>query len=357
VVPSLDGLAPFQIAFVARDLERFVGELDTGRSSRAARSDATRRLQRVATPSFHRSFTALSTGSEVRWPGLGCVALIGGETRTNLDIVDAWRAQGIDAWVVHPADGLRVLTYGDVAVGRIDVRGSLDGVEPGLFSLLQLARRGLRVLNGPSALLRAHDKLLTARQLTAARVPHPPTEHVTAGQLPRLRPPVVLKPRFGSWGAEVIRCDSEGELRRALAGLVERPWFRRQGVLAQALVPPVGYDLRVLVAGGRVVGGQSRVAAPGEWRTNVSLGASRATAAIPLRARLLALAAARAVSGDLVGVDLLPSDGDYVVLEVNGAVDFAASYALPGGNVFADLAAALELAAPLASVPALIGPS
>jgi hypothetical protein len=28
VIPSLDGLAPFQIAFVARNLDRFAGELD-----------------------------------------------------------------------------------------------------------------------------------------------------------------------------------------------------------------------------------------------------------------------------------------------------------------------------------------
>jgi RimK family alpha-L-glutamate ligase len=307
------------------------------------------------TPSLHRSFTAASRGPAVRCPDLGCVALIGGETRTNLEVVAGWRALGIDAWVMHPGDSLRMLSYGDVAVGRIDLRGSLDGIEPGLLVLLELARRGLRLLNGPASLLRTHDKLLTARLLAAARVPHPPTEHVTwPPRLPRLRPPVVLKPRFGSWGADVVRCDSPSKLRAELGRLVDRPWFRRQGVLVQALVPPVGHDLRVLVAGGRVIGGQSRVAAPGEWRTNVSLGASRATAAIPLRARLLALAAARAVSGDPVGVDLLPTGGDYVVLEVNGAVDFGASYALPGGNVFADLAAALELGAPLASMPALI---
>lgn len=157
---------------------------------------------------------------------MGCVALIGGETPTNLDIVDAWRARGIDAWIVHPADGLRELSYGDVAVGRIDIRSSLDGIEPGLLALLRLARCGLRVLNGPAALLRAHDKLITARMLAAGGVPHPPTEHVTWPRLPRLRPPVVLKPRFGSWGADVIRCDSPAELRAALEGLVDRPWTR-----------------------------------------------------------------------------------------------------------------------------------
>jgi hypothetical protein len=56
-------------------------------------------------------------------------------------------------------------------------------------------------------------------------------------------------------------------------------------------------------------------------------------------------------------VDLLPSDGDWVVIEVNGAADFGHTYSLPGGDVFADLASALELNALLAPAAALIAPS
>jgi glutathione synthase/RimK-type ligase-like ATP-grasp enzyme len=46
------------------------------------------------------------------------------------------------------------------------------------------------------------------------------------------------------------------------------------------------------------------------------------------------VAAAAAVNGDLVGVDLLPADGGWRVVEINGAVDFTDEYALDGRDVF-----------------------
>jgi RimK family alpha-L-glutamate ligase len=284
------------------------------------------------------------------------IAVVAGTvSETNLDIARSWRSLGLDAAVLSPADSLEWLSRGDVALGRLDVRRTLDGVERGLLELLELRRRGVRVLNPPAALIRAHDKLRTARALTRAAVPHPPTEHVT----PRtpaaaLCPPVVVKPRFGSWGTDVLRCDSPGELRAVIDAISDRAWFRRHGALVQSLVPPVGHDLRVLVAGGRIVGAESRVAAPEEWRTNLSLGGTSCAAIVPPRARAAALAAAQAVSGDFVGIDLLPHRGGYVVIEVNGGVDFERRYSLPGRDVFADLASALGLLAPVAPRRAVV---
>jgi glutathione synthase/RimK-type ligase-like ATP-grasp enzyme len=119
-------------------------------------------------------------------------------------------------------------------------------------------------------------------------------------------------------------------------------WFRRQGALVQALIPPQGYDLRIVVAGGEVVGAVERRARRGEWRTNVALGGRRRPVEPEPGARLVALTAASAVGADLVGVDLLPGpSGGYVALEVNGAVDFTPEYALDGSDVFEDAAAAL----------------
>ena len=97
----------------------------------------------------------------------------------------------------------------------------------------------------PGALLAAHDKLLTTKVLTRAGLPHPRTRILhPGGPVPDWEGPVVVKPRFGSWGREVERCEDEIALRRHLHELEHRLWFQRHGALLQELVPPAGFDLR-----------------------------------------------------------------------------------------------------------------
>ena len=108
-----------------------------------------------------------------------------------------------------------------------------------------------------------------------------------------------------------------------------------------------------MIAGDQVVGAVRRVAAAGEWRTNVALGARREPVQPPLDACEVALATARAIDSSLVGIDLLPAeDGTWVVLEANGAVDFTSAYSLDD-DVFTATSAAL-LAAPREPSAALV---
>ena len=163
-----------------------------------------------------------------------------------------------------PRRALEVLRPGDAALGRLDVLPTLDGMDDGLWALGALAARAVHVLNDPAALLAAHDKLLTARVLRRRAVVHPATIHVRSGRAaPRPPHPVVLKPRYGSWGREVHRCDEAASLSEALARVRANSWYIRHGALVQELVTPQGYDLRVLVAAGRIVGAVYRVAAEG----------------------------------------------------------------------------------------------
>jgi [lysine-biosynthesis-protein LysW]--L-2-aminoadipate ligase len=285
----------------------------------------------------------ISAERQVERPANAVWVVAGHSTLTNELLVGALHERGVGARLIEPANLSGLADCGDVVLGRLDVRRTLDGVEDGIWELRRVERPGIRVLNPAPSLIACHDKLQTALRLGRLGVPHPATAHVDWDTPPpRIECPVVVKPRFGSWGRDVWLCESRRQLERCLRRLRDRTWFRRQGALVQALVPPAGFDLRVVVAGGRVVGAIERVAAAGEWRTNIALGGSRRAATPTPEACVLATYAAAAVAGDLVGVDLLPlANGDYVVLEVNGAVEMTTDYSLAGRDVFEEVAKAV----------------
>lgn len=251
----------------------------------------------------------------------------------------AGRRIGLEVAVVTPPEAAKAATAADLVLSYLDVRPTLDGIEPGIAKLRGLRSRGVTVLNGPDALRACHDKLVTALRLGRADLPHPETAYLSAASgrrdVSRLRFPVVVKPRFGSRGEHVTACADPDELGVLLRTLRRQAWFRHHGALLQELVPPAGQDLRLLVAGGTVVGAVRRVAPPGEWRTNVALGAVRRPVQPQPHECALAIAAAAAAGAELAGVDLIPHpDGTLAVLEVNGAPEFTAAYSLDGRDVF-----------------------
>jgi RimK family alpha-L-glutamate ligase len=271
------------------------------------------------------------------------VAVLGSaKSETNRALVAAWRAQGIECALVDPLEARQCDC--DVFLARLDVLPTLAGVEPGLLELLWLERSGAAVRNRAASLLATHDKLRTATALEKAGLPHPRTRHLPPAQnLAMPQAPIVLKPRFGSWGRDVHLCRTDSEVVQVITELRSRPWFHRHGVLAQSAIPTPGFDLRLVVARGRVVGAIERHPRPGEWRTNVSVGADRRPTTPDPEALALAVTAAEVVEADLVGVDLIPlPQGGYTVIELNGAVDFTQEYSLEG-DIYAAAADALGL--------------
>ena len=233
----------------------------------------------------------------------------------------------------------------------VDVRPGLDGIDGGLRSLGEFEARGVRVLNPASALIAAHDKLVTARLLQGAGLPHPRTWCVTdVSRRPRPVGPVVVKPRFESWGRDVARCaDDEALARESSAskgsrGLPPmarscRSWSRRVGTTCGSSLPEEAWS------------GRSAVSRPPGSGAPTSRSARAARPSTRRRTPAGWRSPARRSRGlDLAGVDLLPVEGGWVVLELNGAVDFTSDYSR-SEDVFR--AATRELAR--TAVPVLTG--
>src|SRR5262245_47477660 len=134
-------------------------------------------------------------------------AVVAHEATGTNSALAAQRLEGVESAVLSPAQAIAQLGRGDVALARLDVLKTVDGIEPGVWALDELEATGVRVLNRSYTLRAAHDKLMTARVLAEAGLPHPGTEHIwEGGPVPEIELPVVVKPRFGSWGRDVVMC-------------------------------------------------------------------------------------------------------------------------------------------------------
>ena len=176
----------------------------------------------------------------------------------------------------------------------------------------------------PRAITIAHDKLLTAQILAAAGLPHPSTVHISDGRGASIpfAPPYVVKPRFGSWGKDVVRAETKRELRRSAgsaptAPVVREAWRARAAARRERLHRPPRDRRREQSDRGHQPRRSCRRVAD-ECRPRREPRPNRPA---PVSVNV-ALAAAAAVGGDLVGVDLLATGNTFTVLEVNGCVDF-----------------------------------
>lgn len=206
-----------------------------------------------------------------------------------------------------------------VLVRGLSPRGDADAQ----FALYRaLSQAGAIVVNRLDALLDAQDKFRTSHLLQRAGVPTPRAALVQSPPdvvaLVRAWGDVVVKPLYGSLGegVERIQANEAGERRAS-----ER--VAKEGALCvQQFVPNPGHDTRAFVVGGKLVAAVERVAAEGEFRTNVARGARPRPAHPTASVATVAECAAQALGLDYAGVDILEGPQGFQVIEVNGNPSF-----------------------------------
>jgi RimK family alpha-L-glutamate ligase len=219
----------------------------------------------------------------------------------------------------------------DAVLARIIPSGSLEQIIYRVDALHWIEEHGVPVMNSPRAIERSVDKFYTDARLHEAGLPTPETvvcETVASamkavramlgrgesGEDPGTSNAVIIKPIFGSMGHGLVRVSDPDVAFRVTKSLEQL----RAVFYVQRAVDHGGRDIRVFVAGGRVIGAIERRAPAGEWRTNIARGATARPFDLPPEWERLTLAAAAAMGTEYAGVDLLPSrQGPVFVLEVN----------------------------------------
>ncbi len=137
---------------------------------------------------------------------------------------------------------------------------------------------------------------------------------------------VVIKPSTKGGGWAVAKIPAGMEEQRILDILGKYKWWYGGGTLfLQEFIPNRGFDKRILILDGLVLGVERRMASPGteSWIYNISKGATGEPGTLTEEERALSLAAFTATSQYFSGIDLITDlDGNHYILEVNSCPGF-----------------------------------
>lgn len=223
----------------------------------------------------------------------------------------------------------------DAVLVRIMPPGSLEQVVFRMDALARLEAGGTLVINPPKSIEVAVDKYLATARLTAAGLKVPltaacQTVDAAIDAFHTLGGDVVIKPLFGSEGRGIARLNDENIAQRTFALIAQLGGV----IYLQEFVEHEGYDFRLMVIGGQVLGMRRRN--PLDWRTNVSRGAIPETLTVTDELAGLAHRAATAIGAPIAGVDLLPGrDGELYTIEVNAVPGWQALARVTGTDVAA----------------------
>lgn len=196
---------------------------------------------------------------------------------------------------------------------------------------------GVPAVSSHRAVATCGDKLLTSAALQEAGVPIPRTmvaftPEAALEAIEQMGYPVVLKPLFGSWGRLLAKVNDRDaaeailEHKTTLGGYVHGIFY------IQEYVEKPGRDIRSLVVGDETVAAIYRNSP--HWITNTARGGEAQVCPLTPDVVGLSLAAAQAVGGGILAIDLLETaDGRLLVNEVNHTPEFRNSVAPTGIDI------------------------
>jgi [lysine-biosynthesis-protein LysW]--L-2-aminoadipate ligase len=205
-----------------------------------------------------------------------------------------------------------------------------------LYALRILNQRGIPTVNSYEVALTCGDKINTTTALAAAGVPSPRTliaftPESALRAIETLGYPVVLKPAVGSWGRLLAKISD----REAAEALLEHKdtlgSYQHAIFYVQEFVRKPARDIRSFVVGDETICAIYRESA--HWITNTARGGQARNCPVTPEIDRLSRAAARAVGGGVLAIDLLEHPHGLLVSEVNYTMEFRNSIETTGVDI------------------------
>jgi len=207
-----------------------------------------------------------------------------------------------------------------------------------LYALRVLNDAGVPTVNTFAVADVCGDKFKTTQELIKAGVPTPRTRMAFSPEaalraIEQLGYPVVLKPAVGSWGRLIAKVND----REAAEAMLEHKevlgsYHHSIFYIQEYIAKPGGRDIRAFVVDDDCIGAIYRTSA--HWITNTARGGQASVCVVTPELARICVAAAHAVGGGVVAIDLLETaDGRVLVNEVNYTMEFRNSIAPTGVDI------------------------
>ena len=251
-------------------------------------------------------------------------------------LFEALRARGIDYEKIDDREAVFDLQHLHSAQQYDIVLERCINHSRALYALKLFNDWGVKTINTAEVARVCGDKFLTTQALIQHKIPTPQTmlAFTPASALEAIEQmgyPVVLKPCVGSWGRLVAKIND----RQAAEAILEHKQilgsYHHSIYYIQQYVDKPGRDIRSFVVGDETIAAIYRSSE--HWITNTALGGAATNCPLTPEIDALSRAAAKAVGGGLLAVDLVESTEGLSVIEVNYTMEFRNSIDTTGVDI------------------------
>jgi [lysine-biosynthesis-protein LysW]---L-2-aminoadipate ligase len=207
-----------------------------------------------------------------------------------------------------------------------------------LHSTAALEGKGVNVINSLNTSIFAGNKLFTHMLLVKNGIPTPFSavafsEEAALETLEKRGYPMVLKPTVGSWG-RMIALLNDRDSAQGIMETRESMYPIYQVYYLEEFVNRPPRDIRAIMVGDNVVAAIYRYSGDGQWKTNMALGGKAEPMKITKELEDICIKAKNAVQGQIVGVDLMESkENGLVVHEVNNTTEYKNTVRVTGVDI------------------------